>query len=98
MAGKKIGIVLALDGERQFSQGVSNAKKESAMLNSELKKLSTEYKGNANSLEFLTKSRKTCQSRLRVIRKGRSLRKKDWKMHRRYRRKPHSDMKNFPRH
>ena len=27
MAGKKIGIVLALDGERQFSQGVSNAKK-----------------------------------------------------------------------
>ena len=41
MAGKKIGIVLALDGERQFSQGVSNAKKESAMLNSELKKLST---------------------------------------------------------
>ena len=55
MAGKKIGIVLALDGERQFSQGVSNAKKESAMLNSELKKLSTEYKGNANSLEFLTK-------------------------------------------
>mgnify|MGYP000835887639 len=44
MAGKKIGIVLALDGERQFSQGVSNAKKESAMLNSELKKLSTEYK------------------------------------------------------
>ena len=55
MAGKKIGIVLALDGERQFSQGLSNAKKESAMLNSELKKLSTEYKGNANSLEFLTK-------------------------------------------
>lgn len=55
MAGKKIGIVLALDGERQFSQGVSNAKKESAMLNSELKKLSTEYKGNANSLEFLIK-------------------------------------------
>lgn len=55
MAGKKIGIVLALDGERQFSQGVSNAKKESAMLNSELKKLRTEYNGNANSLEFLTK-------------------------------------------
>ena len=95
MAGKKIGIVLALDGERQFSQGVSNAKKESAMLNSELKKLSTEYKGNANSLEFLTKKQ---ESRLRVIRKGRSLRKKDWKMHRRYRRKRRRDMKNFPRH
>lgn len=55
MAGKKIGIVLALDGEREFSQGMANAKKESALLNSELKKLSTEYTGNANSLEFLAK-------------------------------------------
>ena len=55
MGSKRIGIVLALDGERQFLQSVSNAKKESAMLNSELKKLSTEYEGNANSLEFLSK-------------------------------------------
>lgn len=77
MAGKKIGIVLALDGEKQFSQGVSNAKKESAMLNSELKKLSTEYKGNANSLEFLTKKQENLskqtesyQKRAESARKG----------------------------
>ena len=77
MAGKKIGIVLALDGEKQFSQSVSNAKKESAMLNSELKKLSTEYKGNANSLEFLTKKQENLskqtesyQKRAESARKG----------------------------
>lgn len=69
MAGKKIGIVLALDGERQFSQGVSNAKKESAMLNSELKKLSTEYKGNANSLEFLTKKQENLSKQTESYRK-----------------------------
>lgn len=55
MAGKKIGIVLALDGEKQFVQSVANAKKESALLQSELKKLSAEYEGNANSLDFLQK-------------------------------------------
>ena len=55
MAGKKIGIVLALDGEKQFTQGVQNAKKESAALKAELKKLSVEYDGNANSMEYLQK-------------------------------------------
>lgn len=55
MAGKKIGIVLALDGEKQFSQAVANAKKESASLKAELKNLSAEYDGNANSMEYLQK-------------------------------------------
>lgn len=55
MAGKKIGIILAADGEREFTQALSNAKKESALLNAELKNLNTEYKGNANSLEYLSK-------------------------------------------
>ena len=55
MASKKIGIVLAADGERQFVQTLSNAKKNSALLKSELTKLSAEYKGNANTLEFLSK-------------------------------------------
>lgn len=55
MGSKRIGIVLAADGEKQFSQSLSNARKESAQLKSELTKLSTEYKGNANSLEFLSK-------------------------------------------
>lgn len=55
MSGKKIGVVLALDGERTFSQSAQNARKESANLKSELKKLTTEYNGNANSQEFLMK-------------------------------------------
>ena len=55
MASKKIGIVLAADGEKQFTQTLTNAKKNAALLKSELTKLSTEYEGNANSLEFLTK-------------------------------------------
>lgn len=55
MAGKKIGIVLALDGEKEFAQGVTNAKKESGALKAELKKLSAEFEGNANSMEFLTR-------------------------------------------
>ena len=55
MAGKKIGIVLALDGEKEFRQGMSNARKESQMMKSEINKLSAEYEGNANSLEYLRK-------------------------------------------
>ena len=55
MSGKKIGIVLALDGERAFSQSAQNARKETANLKSELRKLTTEYDGNANSQEFLSK-------------------------------------------
>ena len=61
MAGKKIGVVLALDGEKQFVQGVANAKKESALLQSELKKLSAEYEGNANSLDFLQKKQENLE-------------------------------------
>lgn len=55
MAGKKIGIVLALDGEKQFAQGVQNARKETASLKAEMKNLAAEYEGNANSMEYLQK-------------------------------------------
>lgn len=55
MAGKKIGIVISCDGEKQFSQSVANAKKESASLKAELKNLSAQYDGNANSMEYLQK-------------------------------------------
>lgn len=55
MAGKKIGIVISCDGEKQFSQAVANAKKESASLKAELKNLSAEYDGNTNSMEYLQK-------------------------------------------
>lgn len=55
MAGKKIGIVLALDGEKEFRQGMTNARKETQLYKSEINKLSAEYEGNANSLEYLQK-------------------------------------------
>ena len=53
MAGKKIGLVLALDGEQQFTQALSNAKKEANLFKTELKNLSQEFDGNANSMDAL---------------------------------------------
>ncbi len=61
MAAKKIGIILAADGEKEFLQALSNAKKESALLSSELKKLDAEYKGNSNSLEYLSKKQENLE-------------------------------------
>lgn len=55
MAGKKIGLVLALDGEGQYTQGVQNIRKETALLNTELKGVTHEFENNANSLEALQK-------------------------------------------
>lgn len=53
MAGKKIGLVLALDGEKEFTQAVQNAKKEANLFKTELKNLSQKFDGNANSIEAL---------------------------------------------
>ena len=55
MASKKIGIVIALDGEKQFAQQIQNANKETGALKAELKNLKEEFDGNANSMEYLTK-------------------------------------------
>lgn len=55
MAGKKIGLVLALDGEREFVQAVTNAKKEADAFKAALKALAEEFDGNANSMEYLQK-------------------------------------------
>lgn len=53
MAGKKIGLVLALDGEQQYTQSLQNAKKETNLLKTEMKNLSQEFDGNANSMDAL---------------------------------------------
>lgn len=53
MAGKKIGLVLALDGEQQYTQSLQNIKKETNLLKTEMKNLSQEFDGNANSIEAL---------------------------------------------
>lgn len=55
MAAKKIGVVIALDGEKQFTQQIQNANKETGALKAELKNLKEEFDGNANSMEYLTK-------------------------------------------
>ena len=52
---KKIGVLLALDGEKEFTQGLKNAQTSAKGLKSDLSALASEYKGNANSLEYLTK-------------------------------------------
>ncbi len=77
MAGKKIGIVLALDGEKQFSQAIQSAKKESRLFEAQLKGLEKQFEGNANSLEFLknkqellTKQQDVYQRRLESAQSG----------------------------
>ena len=55
MASNKIGFVLALDGEREFTAQIRTANKEANALKEGLKGLSEEYKGNANSMEALEK-------------------------------------------
>lgn len=49
----KIGIVLALDGEQEFSQGMKNASQSAKNLQSDLKTLKNDFKENANSMEYL---------------------------------------------
>lgn len=50
---EKIKIVLALDGEHEFTQGMNNAKQSVKLCDQELKNLKAEYKGNANSMKAL---------------------------------------------
>ena len=51
----KIGVVLALDGESKFTQGMRSAKTSAKNCKDELKRLSTEMKGSANTAENLKK-------------------------------------------
>jgi hypothetical protein len=51
---RKIGIVLALDGEPTFTAGMRKAQSSVKLAQQELKNLDRECKGNANTLETLT--------------------------------------------
>lgn len=55
MAAKKIGAIIALDGEKEFRQNVTSCNKALNSLKSEMKLVSAETEGQANSLETLTK-------------------------------------------
>lgn len=49
----KIGLVLALDGEKEFSAGLKQAASNTKLMKQELKNVESEYKNNANSLDAL---------------------------------------------
>ena len=51
----KVGIIIALDGEEKFANGMKSAEESARKFDQQLKNLEDEYKGNANSLEALTK-------------------------------------------
>ncbi len=77
MAGKKIGLVLALDGEKEFTQALQNAKKETNLYKTELKNLSQEFSENANSMnalkakqEALAKQQDAYQRKLNTAKAG----------------------------
>lgn len=52
---KKIGLILALDGERKFKDDVTACGRSIGTLNSEMNLLKEESKGQANSLDALSK-------------------------------------------
>ena len=53
MAKKEVGITLALGGEKEYTQGFSNAVKVTKMLQTETKSLAQEFEGSANSMQAL---------------------------------------------
>ena len=53
MAKKEVGITLALGGEKEYTQGFSNAVKVTKMLQEETKSLAQEFEGSANSMQAL---------------------------------------------
>lgn len=55
MAAKKIGALIALDGEREFKQNVTSCNKVLSTLTSEMNLVKAECEGQQNTLESLTK-------------------------------------------
>lgn len=55
MATRTVKARVELDGERQYKQALSELQKGNQVLSSEMRRLQSEYKGNTESTEFLTK-------------------------------------------
>lgn len=64
MATRTVKARVELDGEKQYKQALSELNQGNKVLASELKKLQAEYKGNAESTEFLTKKGDLLQRQL----------------------------------
>lgn len=82
----KIGVVLALDGEREFTQGMKNAKDSVKYCNDELKNIKQEFSDAANSMgaltqkqEALTKKQEAYERVLKAAKTGQDNAKKQYK-------------------
>ena len=52
---RRVGATVELDGEKEYKQAVASLNQANKVLASEMTKLKAEYKGQADSTEFLTK-------------------------------------------
>lgn len=64
MAVRTVKARVELDGEKQYKQALSELNQGNKVLASEMRKLQAEYKGNAESAEFLTKKGDLLQRQL----------------------------------
>lgn len=64
-----IGAGMALDGEKEFKQAVSNINKDLSVLASEMKKVTAQYSDNAGSLEALNATQDVYNKRADAQRK-----------------------------
>ena len=64
MATRTIKARVEIDGEKQYKQALSELNSGNKVLASEMKKLQAEYKGNAESVEFLNKKGDLLQRQL----------------------------------
>ena len=55
MATRTIKARVEIDGEKQYKQALAELNSGNKVLASEMRKLQAEYKGNADSVEFLNK-------------------------------------------
>lgn len=77
MAIKKIGALIALEGEKEFKQNVTNCNKSLSALKSELGLVQAQYEGQENTLEALQKKHEVLsksldeqKSKEEAVRKG----------------------------
>ena len=64
MATRSIKAKVELDGEAEYKQAISEINSGNRTLASEMKKLQAEYKGNTESMEFLTKKGEVLERQL----------------------------------
>ena len=64
MATRTVKARVALDGEAEYKQALQEINTGNRTLASEMKKLQAEYKGNSESMEFLTKKGEVLERQL----------------------------------